>query len=34
MRLFKNEAIAKDSRFRSGALKTETDVMEIWLGPR
>jgi putative transposase len=29
MGLFKNEAVAKDSPFRSGALKTETDVMEI-----
>jgi hypothetical protein len=29
MRLFKNEAVAKDSPFRTGALKTETDVMEI-----
>ena len=27
--LFKNEAVAKDSPFRSGPLKTETDVMEI-----
>ncbi|WP_458781236.1 IS3 family transposase [Arthrobacter sp. D3-16] len=29
MGLFKNEAVAKDSPFRSGPLKTETDVMEI-----
>jgi transposase InsO family protein len=29
MGLFKNEAVAKDSPFRTGALKTETDVMEI-----
>jgi putative transposase len=29
MGLFKNEAVAKDSPFRSAALKTETDVMEI-----
>jgi transposase InsO family protein len=29
MGLFKNEAAAKDSPFRSGALKTESDVMEI-----
>ncbi|MHA7292238.1 IS3 family transposase [Arthrobacter sp. MDT3-24] len=29
MGLFKNEAVAKDSPFRAGALKTETDVMEI-----
>lgn len=29
MGLFKNEAVAKDSPFRSGALKTETDLMEI-----
>ncbi|WP_354183240.1 IS3 family transposase [Arthrobacter sp. UYP6] len=29
MGLFKNEAVAKNSPFRSGALKTETDVMEI-----
>jgi putative transposase len=29
MGLFKNEAVAKDSPFRSGALKTESDVMEI-----
>ena len=29
MGLFKNEAVAKDSPFRSGALKTEADVMEI-----
>ncbi len=29
MGMFKNEAVAKDSPFRSGALKTETDVMEI-----
>ncbi len=27
--LFKNEAVAKDSPFRSGPLKTETDVTEI-----
>lgn len=27
MGLFKNEAVAKDSPFRSGALKNETDVM-------
>ena len=31
MGLFKNEAVAKDSPFRSGALKTETEVMEIVL---
>lgn len=29
MGLFKNEAVAKESPFRTGALKTETDVMEI-----
>ncbi|WP_442860580.1 transposase [Arthrobacter sp. zg-Y916] len=29
MGLFKNEAVAKDSPFRSGALRTETDVMEM-----
>ncbi|UUL77913.1 IS3 family transposase [Pseudarthrobacter sp. Fe7] len=29
MGLFKNEAAAKNSPFRSGALKTEADVMEI-----
>ena len=29
MGLFKNEAVAKESPFRAGALKTETDVMEI-----
>ncbi|MGY2746995.1 transposase InsO family protein [Arthrobacter sp. UYCu723] len=29
MGLFKNEAVAKDSPFRAGALKTETDVVEI-----
>jgi hypothetical protein len=29
MGLFKSEAIAKDSPFRAGVLKTETDVMEI-----
>lgn len=29
MGLFKNEAVAKDSPFRAGALKTETDVMEV-----
>jgi transposase InsO family protein len=29
MGLFKNEAVAKDSPFRTGALKTESDVMEI-----
>jgi transposase InsO family protein len=29
MGLFKNEAVAKDSPFRTGALKTENDVTEI-----
>jgi len=29
MGLFKNEAIAKDSPFRTGPLRTETDVVEI-----
>lgn len=29
MGLLKNEAVAKDSPFRTGALKTETDVVEI-----
>lgn len=29
MGLFKNEAVAKGSPFRSGALKTESDVVEI-----
>lgn len=29
MGLFKNEAVAKHSPFRTGALKTETDVIEI-----
>lgn len=29
MGLFKNEAVAKDSPFRTGALKTENDVIEI-----
>jgi len=29
MGLFKNEAVAKDSPFRTGALKTESDVIEI-----
>ncbi|MHA7271795.1 integrase core domain-containing protein [Arthrobacter sp. TMT4-20] len=29
MGLFKNEAIAKGSPFRTGALKTETDVQTI-----
>ncbi|KRE56056.1 transposase [Arthrobacter sp. Soil736] len=33
MGLFKNEAVAKDSPFRSGALKTESDVMEIVFEP-
>lgn len=26
---YKNEAVAKDSPFRTGALKTESDVIEI-----
>ena len=29
MGLFKNEAVAKDSPFRTGAMRTVTDVMEI-----
>ena len=29
MGLFKNEAVAKNSPFRAGALKTESDVIEI-----
>ncbi|MCV9993431.1 integrase core domain-containing protein [Paeniglutamicibacter sp. ZC-3] len=29
MGLFKNEAVAKHSPFRSGALKTESDVVEV-----
>lgn len=29
MCLFKNEAVAKGSPFRSGALKTESDVVEV-----
>jgi putative transposase len=29
MGLIKNEAVAKDSPFRAGALKTESDVIEI-----
>jgi hypothetical protein len=29
MGLFKNEAVAKDSPFRAGAPKTETDVVNI-----
>lgn len=29
MGLFKNEAVAKGSPFRSGALKTESDVVEV-----
>ena len=29
MGLFKNEAVARGSPFRSGALKTESDVVEI-----
>lgn len=29
MRLFKNEAIAKNSPFRTDALKTENDAIEI-----
>ncbi|MFL4480110.1 hypothetical protein ACIPUB_17770 [Paeniglutamicibacter sp. ORCA_105] len=27
--MFKNEAVAKGSPFRSGALKTESDVVEV-----
>ena len=29
MGLFKNEAVAKNSPFRNGALKTETDVVDV-----
>lgn len=29
MGLFKNEAVAKDSPFSTGVLKTESDVIEI-----
>lgn len=29
MGLFKNEAVAKDSPFRTGALKTESDVVDV-----
>ena len=29
MGLFKNEAVAKDSPFRNGALKTESDVVDV-----
>lgn len=29
MDLFKNEAVAKGSPFRAGALKTESDVVEV-----
>ncbi len=32
MGLFKNEAVAKGSPFRSGALKTESDVIEVVFG--
>ncbi|PYG97693.1 hypothetical protein CVV67_25625, partial [Arthrobacter stackebrandtii] len=32
MGLFKNEAVAKGSPFRAGALKAETDVIELVVG--